>query len=169
MSNETDRKTVSRDHAMMALHEAVSRMNAALYQAAQEPDAAIGEQFEVRDMVVEAGNNAAAVALEILSDLNILGYDRDPDLTYKGCYKDWLAWMNDSGPAIKVQGLDDEVMALAAALQQLKDAGDIAYEEAVREIREGISNPVDTDQEQAYQRIRNLIDPPQADGAPETQ
>ncbi|BCO32870.1 hypothetical protein TspCOW1_29730 [Thiohalobacter sp. COW1] len=103
MTAEIETKTVSRDHAMMALHEAVSRMNAALYQAAQEPDDAIGEQFEVRDMVVEAGNNAATVALEILSGLNILGPDRDPDLTYKGCYKDWLAWMNDSGPAIKVE------------------------------------------------------------------
>ncbi|RRQ22905.1 hypothetical protein [Thiohalobacter thiocyanaticus] len=103
MSTERETKTVSRDHALLALCEAVSRMNAALYQAAQEPDDGIGEQFEVRDMVVEAGNNAAAVALEILSDLNIPGLDRDPDLTRKGCYKDWLAWLNDSGPAVKVE------------------------------------------------------------------
>lgn len=106
MTAEKETKTVSRDHALLALDEAVRRMNAALYQAAQEPDDGIGEQFEVRNMVVEAGNNAAGVALEILSDLSIPGPDRDPDLTHKECYKDWLAWVYGDGPVIKVEDLE---------------------------------------------------------------
>lgn len=103
MSTEIETKTVPRDHALMALREAVSRMNAALYQAAQEPDDAIAEQFEVRDMVVEAGNNAATVALEILSAVADLSPEGDLELTHRSCYRDWLLWLNDSGPVIKVE------------------------------------------------------------------
>lgn len=97
MNNET--RAVPRKHAELALSEAMRRMSAAIYQARNHnPDDP--DQADVVEMVLEAASRAVSVAQEIETRLETALQDETLDA--KQCFRDWLDWIDEKGPALDI-------------------------------------------------------------------